>query len=74
MKINILIKPNSTKGPLVELQSNGDLIVYVKEVAVENKANESLIKVLSKYYDKPKSSIKIIRGATSRNKVIEIIL
>lgn len=74
MKVNILIKTNSAKGPLVELQSNGDLIVYVKEAAIENKANEALIKVLSKYYDKPKSSIKIIRGVTNRNKVVEIIL
>jgi uncharacterized protein YggU (UPF0235/DUF167 family) len=73
MKVNILIKPNSTKGPLVELQPDGSLTVYVKEVAIENKANEALIKVLSKYYNKPKSNIKIVRGFTGRNKIIEIV-
>ncbi len=72
MKINITIKPNSTKGPLIEPQSDGLLIVYIREVAADGRANEALIKLLSKYYGVPKSRVKIIRGHTSRHKIVEI--
>ncbi len=72
MKANIQIKPNSKKGPLVEMQADGSLIVYVREVAVDGKANEALVKILAKHYDVQKTHIKILRGATSKRKVIEI--
>jgi len=71
MKVNIHIKPNSKKGPLVEATGDG-LVVFVREVAADNQANEALIKLLSKYYGVPKSRVKIIRGHTGRQKVVEI--
>lgn len=72
MKIDILIKPNSTKGPLIEKQPDDSLVVYIREIAADGKANESLIKFLAKYYDIPKTKISIIRGHTSRHKLINI--
>lgn len=39
---------------------------------VDGKANEALIKFLSKQYDVPKSRISVIRWHTSRHKLIEI--
>lgn len=72
MKINVVIKPNSTKGPLVEKQADGSLIVYIREIAADGEANEALIKLLAKHYDVPKTSITIIRGHTSRHKLINI--
>lgn len=72
MKINITIKPNSTKGPLIEPQSDGSLIIYVREVAAENQANEALIRLLAKHLNVSKTQIKIISGTTSRHKLIEI--
>jgi uncharacterized protein (TIGR00251 family) len=71
MKINIHIKPNSKKGPRVEVGEDG-LVVYVREVAADGQANEALTKLLAEYYDVPKSRVKIIRGHTSRQKVVEI--
>jgi len=72
MKINIRIKPNSKKGPLVEKQADGSLIVYVREIAVDGKANQAVVKLLSKYLNTPKTSITILKGHTSRHKLIEI--
>lgn len=74
MQFAVLIKPNSTKGPLVELLPDGSLLVYVREVAIDGKANNALIKILAKHLDVPKSCITIIRGQTSRNKIIEVNL
>lgn len=72
MKINITIKPNSTKGPLIEPQSDGLLIVYIREVAADGQANEALTKLLAEYYGVSKSRVKIIRGHTGRHKIVEI--
>jgi hypothetical protein len=70
MKIDVTVKPNSRKGPLVEPQADGSLIVYIREIAAEGQANEALIKMLSKHYGVAKSNIAIIRGTTSRHKVL----
>lgn len=72
MKLNIRIKPNSRKGPLVE-KTNDSLIVYVRELAVDGQANEAVVKLLAKYYHVSKTCIKIIHGAKSRRKIIDII-
>ncbi len=72
MKINITIKPNSTKGPLVEPQADGSVLVYLREIAADGKANEALIKLLAKHFNAPKTHITIVRGHTSRHKVVEI--
>ncbi len=72
MKLNITIKPNSTKGPLIEMQDDGSLVVYVREIAADGKANEALIKLLAKHYKVPKTNITILRGHASRHKVVEV--
>lgn len=72
MLINITIKPNSTKGPLIETQPDNSLIVYVREIASDGQANEALIKLLAKHFKTAKTNITIIRGHTSRHKIIEI--
>ena len=74
MQLAVSIKPNSTKGPLVELLPDGSLLVYVREVAIDGKANNALIKILAKHLDVPKSCVSIIRGQTSRHKIIEVNL
>lgn len=52
---------------------NGMIKIAVRAPAVDNKANEALIKLLSKHYSVSKSSIHIIKGNISRDKTIEII-
>jgi uncharacterized protein (TIGR00251 family) len=72
LRINLIIKPNSTKGPLVERQADGSLVVYIREIAADGKANEALVKLLAKHFGVPKTHITIIRGYTSRHKLIDI--
>lgn len=70
MIYNIRTNPNAKENKVIP----GDIIKVYTTVTPENgKANESVIKLLSKHFDVAKSKIKIIRGETSRNKVIEII-
>jgi uncharacterized protein len=46
--------------------------ISVKEAPVDGKANEAIIKALSEYFEVSKSSITLVSGQTSKQKVFEI--
>ena len=73
MRITLRVKPNSKKGPLVE-ETDAGLLVYIREPAVEGRANKAVVELLSNYYGVPKTRIQIMRGATGREKVVEVSL
>jgi uncharacterized protein len=49
------------------------LRVRVRAAPVDGAANAALIQLLSKQLGLPKSKISLVSGATSRNKIIEIL-
>jgi uncharacterized protein (TIGR00251 family) len=51
---------------------DGVLAVRVTAPAIEGRANESLRRLIAKRLGVPKSSVTILRGDRSRNKVVEI--
>ena len=69
---SVIIKPNSRKGPLIELQDDKSLVVYVREPAIEGIANIALVKLLAEYFTVPKTRVTIIRGLTAKHKLVEI--
>ncbi|MFA5158221.1 MAG: DUF167 domain-containing protein [Patescibacteria group bacterium] len=71
MKISIKVIP-SAKVEQVQPALDGSLKVWLRAKPKEGEANRALIKLLSDYYDVPKSQIEIISGLTSRNKVVEV--
>jgi len=71
MRIYIKITPHSSKNEVIQL-AEGEYKVKLTAPPVDNKANMMLTKVLSDYFDIPKSSLKIIGGKTARTKIIEI--
>jgi len=64
----VKVKPGSRKGPLVEESADGQLTIYVREQAVDGKANEAVTRVLATYLDVPRNRIELVSGATSRLK------
>ncbi len=72
-KIKIRVLPRSSKNEVVGEMSDGTLKIKLTAPPVDGAANDSLIKLLAEYFDKPKSKIKIAAGATSKNKIIEIL-
>ena len=72
MKIKVTAKPNS-KFEKIEEDFEKNLKVWVKEPPKEGRANQQIIKLIAKYYKVPKGSVKIVKGAHSKNKVIEIM-
>jgi len=72
MKISVKVKPNSKKEEVKRLTDN-EFILSVKEPAKEGKANQAVIRLLSEYFGVPKSNISIIKGESSKNKIIQIL-
>ena len=48
------------------------LRVYVTVVPEAGKANAMLMKLLSAYFDLPKSAFELVRGETSRTKIVKV--
>ena len=59
------VKPGSRKGPLVETAVDGELTVYVRQPAVESKANEAVVRLLAKHLGVAPSRLVLVSGATS---------
>lgn len=65
---NIRISPNAKKNEII----NDGEIVKVKITAqpIDGKANKALVEFLSKNFKIPKTSIKILKGETSKDKTV----
>ncbi len=71
MKISIQIKPGSKKIG-VEIISETEWIVRVKEPPIEGKANAAMIEAIAEKLKIPKSKVKLLQGMKSKNKIVEI--
>jgi len=71
MIIKVKVKPNSGKQEIIKI-NNDEYIVSLKSSPENNKSNIELLKLLSKKFKVSFGNIKIIKGKTSRNKIIEI--
>lgn len=70
-KYIVTVKPGSSQEKIIETAPDS-LTVYLRAKPHDGEANVALIKLLSKHFDVPKTSIKIVRGVHSRIKYIEI--
>ncbi|MDW2995335.1 MAG: DUF167 domain-containing protein [Alphaproteobacteria bacterium] len=71
MKITVRVIPRA-KINKVDVQPDGVVRVHTTTAPTDGKATMDVIKMLAQYYDVPKTSIKLIRGQTSRDKVFEL--
>ncbi len=69
--IDVLLKPGA-KNNAIELAPGGGLRIRVTARPVDGKANAGLIRLLAKALRVPKSSLSIVKGTTSRAKVIAV--
>jgi uncharacterized protein len=70
--VTVRVKPGSRKGPLVETADDGDLTIYVREPAVDGKANDAVIRLLAEHLGVARSQLTLASGATSRLKRFRI--
>lgn len=70
MRIVVRVIPRA-KINQVEIQPDGIVRIHTTTAPTDGKATDAVIKLLAQHYEIPKTSIKLVRGATSRNKVFE---
>jgi len=67
---NIRVTPHAKQNKVLQ---NGDILrVYTTTAPEKGRANDAVIDLLAAYFDVPKSTIKILRGQTSHNKIVSI--
>lgn len=71
MPISVRVQPNARKSELAGF-SGGAWQVKVSAPPVKGKANAALIVLLSEVLSVGKSRLSIVKGNTSRNKVITV--
>jgi uncharacterized protein (TIGR00251 family) len=76
VRIAVRLTPKASRNAIAGIAEagRGDAVLKVMVTAVPEagKANEALIKLLSKEWGVPKSSISLVAGATDRNKILHI--
>jgi uncharacterized protein (TIGR00251 family) len=69
--LSVKVTPNASRNEITDF-TDGVLQVKVAAPPVKGKANKELIAFLSRTLGVSRSSISIVKGHTSRNKVIAI--
>lgn len=70
MKIKIKVHAGSSKEEIKQVSNaNWGFEIWVREKAVDDKANMKIVKILKKYFRKP---VRIVSGFTSRIKAVEV--
>jgi uncharacterized protein YggU (UPF0235/DUF167 family) len=72
MRISVKVKANA-KIDKVEKLGNGSFSVSVKPPAIDGRANQAVMALLSEYFGVPKRNILIARGLKNKMKIIEIL-
>jgi uncharacterized protein (TIGR00251 family) len=80
MRIKVRVTTNAKKAEVIETgEARGEISearefkVRVNAKPVDGAANIRLIEILAEHFNVPFGAIRIISGATSREKVIEIV-
>jgi hypothetical protein len=71
MKYTIKVKANAKENAVLE-GLGGELRVLVKAPPQEGRANEAVIEILAAHFKIPKSSVAIVGGFKSKNKIVRI--
>ena len=75
-QIHIKLTPKASSARVGDIRPDADgtdvLAVYVTAAPEDGKANEAMIRLLASHFDVAPSSVVIVRGHTSRHKLIEI--
>ncbi len=72
VRITVRVKPRASTNRVEGLDADGVILVRVTAAPVGGAANEAVIRTLAKALGLRRSQVTLIRGARSRNKVVEV--
>ena len=68
----IKVLPGKNESKVIQMLENGTIKIQLNAVPRDGKANRELIRFLSKKLNIVSEKIKIIKGISSRNKLVKI--
>lgn len=71
LRLDVYVQPRASRSEIVG-EHDGALRVRLVAPPVDNAANEALVALLAKALGVPKRDIRVVTGATSRRKVVEV--
>ena len=71
IRLSVQVLPNAKNTEVVGLL-DGALKIRLKAQPIEGQANEELIRFIATQIKVPKKQISVVRGVTSRLKIVEI--
>jgi uncharacterized protein len=71
VRIDLRVIPKSPRTKIDGVR-DGRLLVRVTAPPVDDAANEAVVETLARVLAVPKRSIRIVSGATARNKTVEV--
>lgn len=72
MYLKTKVHPNSKKNEVVK-KAEDSFEIFVRAKPVEGKANDAALDLLSEHLKVARSKLRLVRGASSRNKIIEML-
>jgi len=69
-RITLRVIPRAKQNKITT-ESDGTLRIHITAAPVDGAANTAVIKMLAEHFGVPKTQIKIVRGDTSRTKIVE---
>lgn len=70
--LSLRVVPNKPESKIVSISEDGTIRIEIKAQPIEGKANKELIRTLAKLFNLNKSQIIIVKGLSSKNKLIRI--
>ena len=71
MDLQIRVRPRAGRNT-IEIGDDGQVTVRVTAAPERGRANEAVVEILAKKLGVSKSSVTLVRGITSRDKVVRI--
>lgn len=71
MRIYVKARPGSREEKIEQIDDT-HFVVSVKEPPKEGRANEAVVRTLAEYFKVAPSSIRLVSGFSSKNKIFEI--
>lgn len=71
IEIRVIVLPRSSRAEIVGVH-NGALKIKVTSAPVEGAANDECRRLVAKLFGVPQGAVSIVRGSTSRQKVLKL--
>jgi uncharacterized protein (TIGR00251 family) len=71
--IEVKVTPRARRTAFAGQMADGTLKIQVAAPPEEGRANEELCAFLARHHGVPRSAVEILRGHTSRRKVVRIV-